>query len=1368
MRFRGGKSGEGNELAHANYFKPKNHVYTVPPKNVMSRNKSIIRSSSSGSYPYPRTHTTLMVIPSNRPPPSPSSNKPPNKLFTGVRRRPPLNRACPPIPESKSNESIMSHASKISEKKVQTPQPIDDLIIENRNVTDVLDSNSNQIRQIPCTLVEKMSSNASSQKTPRSPLMNVAHSVKSKFSRITNIGRSSTSSSSSKSSIKTSQSFSGIRQPKTVAKRIDQNANRVIKSSSMDVSQPSTSKVSIPQDPTPLHNDKIEEISESGLVPKSEIAEIIRAPKEEFCVKLEEDVLVVTRQFDEQYPGQKRSASPDIHFDNNGNPSKNKTDEVVEKIVVIQEEIARPDVVVQHLFEKREASPEKFTMVQEIPKIEKENETKFILTVKTPEALRRHHTFTIADREKPNPETRISHSKSDCEVKPKKGSLVKQKSEPERFISPERYVMVVKTPEALRKHRTLTIGMRESVEEEPTTENLEKVVRLKRDTSRERSVEEPVPETKYVMVMKTPEALRKHRTLIVGPKEEREEQSETQNLEKVVKLKRDTSKERSIEEIVPETKYVMLMKTPEALRKHRTLIVGAKEEVEEEPATENLEKVVKLKRDKSKEREIPEEVPETKYVMLMKTPEALRKHRTLIVGQRTQSFDEEVVRNHQTTNSETKNLEKVAKLRRDTSIERVKKPEINFESENQPKKFVMIMKTPEALRRHHTFTVGDRPRSPDYPYIEEGELTEPIATVGPPAERRRRQENKDRKQREWEEYDKPPTDKYILTTTTPNTMRKYQTFIVEPKKQGTLPTSMSAEPVIQRNTVKRSESCDSKKSSYLKRLQFELFRGRSRERKSHESSEKRQKSLDERKPESAQKYILSTTTPVMMRKYQTFSIVNKKSEERDNYDYADDEKTNCESIAASYQSNPPANFYSITATTPVTSRKVFNEPEPEPRHLFVLGAGANGRRSPRETSHSDNAERKSTLSGDLTSPEEEIPMDTNLTPTMEEEPILSRRIDGLGLINSPIEEEPESLALSRSEASRGRPEPKFTAPSPPPMVQLIPKSTSTSSSASSGSSSSRKPTQLPIMSSLTSSSSAVPAAPVQNPMHIVELRPETQTKHQSKKGKIASKSLRNAGKMLTPSFLRKDRKDKKVHHAYVKTTTTGRQHVSEKVAPLAEGESSVVANSPLVENLPITFERWSEKSPRQGVKRFSETIVEEGLDGNANSLEHQIHHQNSTAPANDTGLIDDDIMDQPMLVGDTFSHSSSIDCISTTFAASQLPPTSQVNNFISESIISIDRSSMAAMNEITRNTPNRAENPRSPNINLTRQIDAGLCEVEDIKTQLQRLNKLVNEMGVSNWEDEITRLRIENEQLRRELAQRDATIASLQSQTVSA
>ncbi|ETN80393.1 hypothetical protein NECAME_09234 [Necator americanus] len=31
------------------------------------RSKSFLRSSSGPSYPYPRTHTTLMVVPSNRP-----------------------------------------------------------------------------------------------------------------------------------------------------------------------------------------------------------------------------------------------------------------------------------------------------------------------------------------------------------------------------------------------------------------------------------------------------------------------------------------------------------------------------------------------------------------------------------------------------------------------------------------------------------------------------------------------------------------------------------------------------------------------------------------------------------------------------------------------------------------------------------------------------------------------------------------------------------------------------------------------------------------------------------------------------------------------------------------------------------------------------------------------------------------------------------------------------------------------------------------------------------------------------------------------------------------------------------------------------
>ncbi|KAK5984420.1 hypothetical protein GCK32_013449 [Trichostrongylus colubriformis] len=80
----------------------------------MSKSKSFLRSSSGTSYPYPRTHTTLMVVPSSRPL-GPEESSTARKQ--APRRRPPLNRSIPPIPESKSNESIMSHASTRSSDK---------------------------------------------------------------------------------------------------------------------------------------------------------------------------------------------------------------------------------------------------------------------------------------------------------------------------------------------------------------------------------------------------------------------------------------------------------------------------------------------------------------------------------------------------------------------------------------------------------------------------------------------------------------------------------------------------------------------------------------------------------------------------------------------------------------------------------------------------------------------------------------------------------------------------------------------------------------------------------------------------------------------------------------------------------------------------------------------------------------------------------------------------------------------------------------------------------------------------------------------------------------------------------------------------
>lgn len=49
------------------------------------------------------------------------------------KRRPPLNRAIPPIPESKSNESIMSQASKsVAGTPCETKQPTLELVQEGK------------------------------------------------------------------------------------------------------------------------------------------------------------------------------------------------------------------------------------------------------------------------------------------------------------------------------------------------------------------------------------------------------------------------------------------------------------------------------------------------------------------------------------------------------------------------------------------------------------------------------------------------------------------------------------------------------------------------------------------------------------------------------------------------------------------------------------------------------------------------------------------------------------------------------------------------------------------------------------------------------------------------------------------------------------------------------------------------------------------------------------------------------------------------------------------------------------------------------------------------------------------------------------
>lgn len=383
-------------------------------------------------------------------------------------------------------------------------------------------------------------------------------------------------------------------------------------------------------------------------------------------------------------------------------------------------------------------------------------------------------------------------------------------------------------------------------------------------------------------------------------------------------------------------RYILLVKTPEALRKHRTLTIGEKDPTEvdtEEKIQYTRLETVKFKEVKEKVK-YEEPVPKEKFILTMKTPEAIRRHHTFTIRDKS---PEEMNKITKITKSQSD--VHVSKRAAKKLVKQASEPERRdlFEEKEDvvpEPKFVIVMKTPECLRRHHTFTIGDRPKSPDYPYIEEGEITEPIATIGPPADRRKKEEAKERKKREWEEYETPPKEKFILTTTTPLAIRKYQTFVVEPKDEKTaLPQSASADAVMlaKKGKVQRSESTDSKKHSYLRRLQFELFRGRSRERKS-EKQEKRQKSLDERKPESAQKYILSTTTPIMMRKYQTFAIVDGGKSRDIGAD------TNLQSIASAYQQKDmsfdeekttspvrTSDFYSITATTPLAKRRVVVE-----------------------------------------------------------------------------------------------------------------------------------------------------------------------------------------------------------------------------------------------------------------------------------------------------------------------------------------------------------------------------------------------------------------------------------------------------------
>uniref|UniRef100_A0A1I8A0T0 WAPL domain-containing protein n=1 Tax=Steinernema glaseri TaxID=37863 RepID=A0A1I8A0T0_9BILA len=219
------------------------------------------RRSNASPYPYPRTHTTLMVLPSVRP--LEGSAQSPETPEPG-KSRPPLNRAIPTIPESRSNESIMTQASERREDSyldlpttssqplvlngstaehqpalqmqngsAASAKPEKSLVIENRMAQNLAAKTAT--REVRDHVVSASSVSSSSSKTnaktnrpepPKSPLISVAHSVRSRLTKLGN--RFGNKSDSSRSSIRGSASLMSMRNS------CEPSTSRMMKSTSMD------------------------------------------------------------------------------------------------------------------------------------------------------------------------------------------------------------------------------------------------------------------------------------------------------------------------------------------------------------------------------------------------------------------------------------------------------------------------------------------------------------------------------------------------------------------------------------------------------------------------------------------------------------------------------------------------------------------------------------------------------------------------------------------------------------------------------------------------------------------------------------------------------------------------------------------------------------------------------------------------------------------------------------------------------------------------------------------------------------------------------------------------------------------------------
>ncbi|CAG9535539.1 unnamed protein product [Cercopithifilaria johnstoni] len=182
-----------------------------------------IYRSSSQPYPYPRTHT-LIVVPPSRPIVESNAEEEHTKM------RPSLNRTIPPIPESKSNDSIITHTS---EKRIENHAECEPSTSRTLRVPSCVKSKGEAVGSFTAkmssqkiesdgslvientmtrSLVTKSAliasnGNRRSEGMPRSPLMSVADSVRSKLTKLGN----RFSRSDGNRSIRTSTSLSSMR-----------------------------------------------------------------------------------------------------------------------------------------------------------------------------------------------------------------------------------------------------------------------------------------------------------------------------------------------------------------------------------------------------------------------------------------------------------------------------------------------------------------------------------------------------------------------------------------------------------------------------------------------------------------------------------------------------------------------------------------------------------------------------------------------------------------------------------------------------------------------------------------------------------------------------------------------------------------------------------------------------------------------------------------------------------------------------------------------------------------------------------------------------------------------------------------------------